>query len=193
MLFFFSFFSFLFSFFELYFYLIFIVFYIFVLFDVKNVFFLFFGGASGVSHDDPESPNVHFGGTHPASQTPPKFHEKKTPERAQRVKFLAGRAKFWAHPSGPPPFGPSGFFVAVFAAVCATSVTVFDAFVGALADFVVATAFALLLLGRRPLKNPPLPCDLPKCLLLFACYWLCCFCCWCCCRCCFRCSLCCVC
>ena len=53
-------------------------------------------GPPGVSHDDPESPNVHFGG-HQSFKTPPKFNEK-TLKGAQRVKFQAvgkKRAKFW--------------------------------------------------------------------------------------------------
>ena len=45
----------------------------------------------GVSHDDPESPNVNFRGHRP-SKTPPKLNERR-PERAQTLKFWAGGGK----------------------------------------------------------------------------------------------------
>ena len=48
------------------------------------------GGAAGASHDDPRSPNVHFGGP-PALQKHHRNSTKRRPERAQRVKFQAGR------------------------------------------------------------------------------------------------------
>ena len=41
-------------------------------------------GPAGVSHDDPESPNVHFGGPRP-SKTPPKFNEKTPRESTKSV------------------------------------------------------------------------------------------------------------
>ena len=49
------------------------------------------GGPAGVSHGDPESPNVHFGRPRP-SKTPPKFNEK-TPRESRKTEILGGRRK----------------------------------------------------------------------------------------------------
>ena len=64
------------------------------------------GGAAGVSHDDPESPNVHFGGPQP-SKTPPKFNEK-TPRESTKSEILGGgRNKRGEILGGPAEGGPA--------------------------------------------------------------------------------------
>ena len=47
--------------------------------------------SAGISHDDTESPNVHFGGPRP-SKTPPKFNEK-TPRETQKQRNGGGKGK----------------------------------------------------------------------------------------------------
>ena len=66
--------------------------------------FCVFSKPSGLHKTTREPKRAHL--THPALQTPPKFHEK-TPEKDKKSEHGAGEgkksAKFWAsHPSGPP-------------------------------------------------------------------------------------------
>ena len=112
-------------------------------------------GPPGLPHDNPENSKRAFWRAL-ALQTPPKFHEK-TPRETKSV-ISGGRreksAKFWAptlldpHPSGTPTIWPSTFI----------------GFAHPLPLRVSLLLLLLLLLGRRPLKNPPLPAfDFPKC------------------------------
>ena len=114
------------------------------------------GGAARASHDDPRSPNVHFGGP-PTLQTPPKFHAK-TPKESTKSVISGGKRKKILAPTllGPPPFdpqlllgppaAPSGLFAAAFAA-----------------------AF-----GLPTVKKPTIAAfDLPKCLFCFSCSFCC--------------------
>ena len=79
-------------------------------------------GAAGVSHGDPESPNVHFGGNQHF-----KHHRNSTrrrPERTQRVKFQAGGGKKKReilgshHSEGHPPFWVPTIWPSTFYWVC---------------------------------------------------------------------------
>ena len=61
------------------------------------------GGAAGVSHDSPRTPNVHISG-HLLFKTPPKFNEK-TPRETQKQRNGGGKGKKKSEILGGPAEG----------------------------------------------------------------------------------------